>query len=99
MTVLHRHKYKQEVVIILLYELIEELSGLLNIGGEFKTAHVSFPLSELVLDGFYFLEKLDFGTFFLSDSKDYFLCENVSMLALDCIRLVSIHWVVHLRVI
>jgi len=56
MGVLHRHEDKKEVVVVLLDELVYEVSGCLDVRSKLEAAHVPLPLTELVLDGLDFLK-------------------------------------------
>jgi hypothetical protein len=97
--VLHRHENKKQVVVVLLDELVDEVSGCLDVGSHLEAAHVPLPLAELILDGLDFLKQFHFSSFFFSDAKDHFLCKIVPMRAFYGVGLISVHGAVYIGVI
>ena len=99
MRVLHRHEDKQKGKVVLLDELVQELSSLLDICSKLKSSHMLLPLTELVLDHFNLLEKLHLCALLFSDPRDDLERELIPVLTLHCVRLVSIHWIVDIGVV
>ena len=83
----------------MLDELVEEFTSLSDVSIKFEAIHVLGPLSKLVLHKLYLLKQLHLQSLLFSHASHHFQSQLVTMRAFNGIRLVSIHWVVRLRVL
>lgn len=94
MRILHRTEDKQEVVVLLLDEAVEEFTSRFQVRGQLKQFHVTFPLLEPLFDRLDLLQQLHLCPLFFGDSSGDFQGKLVAMWALHGVRLVSIHWII-----
>ena len=97
--VIHSIEDQEQIVVVLLYKLAQELSSSPQITLQIQRVHVLLILLELVLDQIKILEQLHLASLVYGDSLDDLLSQLVPKRAINLIRLVGIHGLIHLCIV